>query len=320
MPTPPRKRPRKETCLTCFLKQAESCNYGTIPSWCRQCNSPDAVRLGPYRSLFSQVPLAYANCLLQAKKQCPLRTHPSNHLVVEFHIPYIEIGAGVHELKLSSDFLSSDMSLRGQMDRIVGTIYSSPIPQKSPTNKLVMAALTLRSYLWAFSNIFFLPQLVHHFESKNDAETEMGNNLCIQISYFMLTRVDEILSEIFAACSREVKAETDEYWGSVTASVAIACTGMAGLRRDLGTKSTKRFYGVEESRELVSHLQYQIQTSTELLLILLRERNIGCDREWHAYFDDTSSLHTVPHFPKLNMTLRNSRPCEYNAEPILGFD
>ena len=77
--------------------------------------------------------------------------------------------------------------------------------------------------------------------------------------------------------------------------------------------------GGEESRELVSHLKYQIQTSTERFLLLLRERSLGCNHEWHARFDDVSILHTVSHFPNVSMALKKW-PSGNAVGPDLGFD
>ncbi|KAK0101970.1 hypothetical protein ONS95_001221 [Cadophora gregata] len=59
---------------------------------------------------------------------------------------------------------------------------------------------------------------------------------------------------------------------------------------------------------------------TERLLCLLRERSLGCDRPWHTSFNDTSILHQVPHFPRVNITLKNIRPSGSDLELNSSFD
>ena len=63
----------------------------------------------------------------------------------------------------------------------------------------------------------------------------------------------------------------------------------------------------------------RIQTSTERFLLLLRERSLGCNHEWHARFDDVSILHTVSHFPNVSMALKKW-PSGNAVGPDLGFD
>ncbi|KAH7312916.1 hypothetical protein BKA65DRAFT_558137 [Rhexocercosporidium sp. MPI-PUGE-AT-0058] len=305
MSTPSRKRPPKKTCLTCFLTDADSCNYGSIPGWCRQCQTPHSSRQGIFRSLFSHVPLAFALLIFQARTRCPLGINAQEHNILEFRTPFVEIGTGTCTLNIMGDLSSSDPSHRAQMDRIVGEIYSTAILCKKPSAKDLTTALMLRSYLSALSGFIFIPRPIYDLGNYHNVENGSEIDLCIQVFYFFLGRIDDILSEIFAACSKDVKTETEEYWGSVTAAVAIAYTGMVDLRQDLGHKDLKMFYGVEQSRELVAHLQYQIQTSTERLLLLLREQCLGCDSQWHEYLEDASQLRGASNSPTVTMTLKN---------------
>ncbi|KAG4429882.1 hypothetical protein IFR05_014639 [Cadophora sp. M221] len=147
-------------------------------------------------------------------------------------------------------------------------------------------------------------------ENYHNSDNGFESDLCIQVFYFCLGRIDEILSEVFAACSKDLKAGTEEYWGSVTAAVAVTYSGMTKLQQDLGHGDLKTFYGVEESHELVAHLQYQIQTSTERLLLLLREQGLGCDNQWHEYFEDVSQLRGASNYPTVIMTLKNRQTSE----------
>lgn len=83
---------------------------------------------------------------------------------------------------------------------------------------------------------------MYNLQNYHYIENGSESGLCIQVFYFFLGRIDDILSEVFTACSKDVKAQTEEYWGSVTAAVAVTYSSMIELQQDLGHRDLKYFY------------------------------------------------------------------------------
>lgn len=58
----------------------------------------------------------------------------------------------------------------------------------------------------------------------------------------------------------------------------------------------------------------------EQLLLLLREQSLGCDNQWHEYFEDVSRLRGASNYPTVIMTLKNRRTSgTYDgSDPVLN--
>lgn len=192
-----------------------------------------------------EVPLVLASLLFRAQTSSPLGNNQTSPDIVEFRTPYPDNGSQILKLDITGDLSTSNLSYRAQMDQIVGELYPVIITCKPPSTTLVATALMLRSYLCALSGSIFLPRPNENPENQFTVETEHDNHdnhLGIQVSYFFLCRIDEILSGVVTACSKEMKAETEEYLGDVKAAVAIVYHGMIGLQKELGGRQLRPFY------------------------------------------------------------------------------
>ncbi len=183
--------------------------------------------------------MAFASLVLQARMDYPLAPTSSYHTLLEIRESCIDLGHERFNLNIDGDFSPENSSLRVQIDRSIEKIFSPYIPFTNPPTKLVSTAVLLRGYLSALSASLFVPGITYSLENSGDNDDRSRNGISVQLIYFLLNRLDELISIILFAFSRDAGRANEAHGRDFATTIAIAYIGMVGMSQQLADTSLK---------------------------------------------------------------------------------